>query len=156
MSTPAQFKAALLGLPVGTSANNLVQLDGSARLPAVDGSQLTNLEATLRYQTATLSYSGTVATDADEGSIFDLVATGDFTLANPANAQHGRKLEWRITASGADRQVTLDSKFRATSDSTVTFPFTIAQDTELILAVQYHSGRDIYTLIAFVPNNPIA
>ena len=28
---------------VGTSADNVVQLDGSARLPAVDGSQLTNL-----------------------------------------------------------------------------------------------------------------
>ena len=28
---------------IGTSANQLVQLDGSARLPAVDGSQLTNL-----------------------------------------------------------------------------------------------------------------
>jgi hypothetical protein len=32
-------------LNVGTSANNIVQLDGSARLPAVDGSQLTNLNA---------------------------------------------------------------------------------------------------------------
>lgn len=31
------------GLETGTGANNLVQLDGSARLPAVDGSQLTNL-----------------------------------------------------------------------------------------------------------------
>ena len=30
-------------LDVGTSANNVVQLDGSARLPAVDGSQLINL-----------------------------------------------------------------------------------------------------------------
>jgi hypothetical protein len=30
-------------LNVGTSANNIVQLDGSAQLPAVDGSQLTNL-----------------------------------------------------------------------------------------------------------------
>lgn len=30
-------------LNVGTAANNVVQLDGSARLPAVDGSQLTNL-----------------------------------------------------------------------------------------------------------------
>lgn len=30
-------------LNVGTGANNVVQLDGSARLPAVDGSQLTNL-----------------------------------------------------------------------------------------------------------------
>ena len=32
-------------LDVGTSANNVVQLDGSAKLPAVDGSQLTNIDA---------------------------------------------------------------------------------------------------------------
>ena len=32
-------------LDVGTTANKLVQLDGSARLPAVDGSQLTNVVA---------------------------------------------------------------------------------------------------------------
>ena len=31
---------------VGTSASNVVQLDGSARLPAVDGSQLTNINFT--------------------------------------------------------------------------------------------------------------
>lgn len=33
------------GLAVGTAANNLVQLDGSAKLPAVDGSQLTGITA---------------------------------------------------------------------------------------------------------------
>src|SRR6056300_1450803 len=33
-------------LNVGTSANNVVQLDGSSRLPAVDGSQLTNINYT--------------------------------------------------------------------------------------------------------------
>ena len=33
------------GLAVGTSANNLVQLDGSGALPAVDGSSLTGLSA---------------------------------------------------------------------------------------------------------------
>lgn len=32
-------------LNVGTGANNIVQLDGSSKLPAVDGSQLTNLVA---------------------------------------------------------------------------------------------------------------
>ncbi len=32
-------------LDVGTSANNVVQLDGTAKLPAVDGSQLTNIDA---------------------------------------------------------------------------------------------------------------
>lgn len=33
------------GLTVGIGANNLVQLDGSAKLPAVDGSQLTGLSS---------------------------------------------------------------------------------------------------------------
>ena len=32
-------------LDVGTSANNVVQLDSTAKLPAVDGSQLTNVSA---------------------------------------------------------------------------------------------------------------
>jgi hypothetical protein len=32
-----------LNVDVGTGANQIVQLDGSSRLPAVDGSQLTNL-----------------------------------------------------------------------------------------------------------------
>ena len=37
-------KTLTTGLTVGTAANNLVQLDGSAKLPAVDGSQLTGIE----------------------------------------------------------------------------------------------------------------
>ena len=32
-----------LGLTIGTSAGNVIVLDGSAKLPAVDGSQLTNI-----------------------------------------------------------------------------------------------------------------
>jgi hypothetical protein len=37
--------SATLNVDVGTSANKIVQLDGSAKLPAVDGSNLTNLPA---------------------------------------------------------------------------------------------------------------
>ena len=40
-----QIESAKEELDVGTSANNLVQLDSSSKLPAVDGSQLTNLPA---------------------------------------------------------------------------------------------------------------
>jgi hypothetical protein len=43
--TPATARTAL-GLEIGTTANKIVQLDGSARLPAVDGSQLTGVVAT--------------------------------------------------------------------------------------------------------------
>ena len=53
-------------LPVGTSANNIVQLDGSAKLPAVDGSQLTNIN------TSTNSTQVTSATDISGGSEADM------------------------------------------------------------------------------------
>lgn len=93
----------------GTSANDLVRLDGSARLPAVDGSQLTNVASTdfadqaeMEAATATdeavtpgrqhyhpghpkawitFNGTGTVAINADYGvaSITDN-GTGDYTV----------------------------------------------------------------------------
>jgi hypothetical protein len=53
------------GLGVGTSANNLVQLDGSSRLPAVDGSQLTNLtsSAALELITETVVSTGVASVE---------------------------------------------------------------------------------------------
>ncbi|HXF89529.1 MAG TPA: hypothetical protein VNK48_14330 [Xanthobacteraceae bacterium] len=53
-------------LNAGTSANNVVQLDGSAKLPAVDGSQLTNLPGRQRAYaeyTANASLSATIPLD---------------------------------------------------------------------------------------------
>ena len=44
-------------IPVGTAASNLVRLDGSARLPAVDGSLLTGLPASSTAQVGA-AYSG--------------------------------------------------------------------------------------------------
>jgi trimeric autotransporter adhesin len=49
-------------LTVGTAANDLVQLDSSARLPAVDGSQLTNLPGGGVTLTGEVTTSGSVAT----------------------------------------------------------------------------------------------
>jgi hypothetical protein len=63
-------------LDVGTSANNVVQLNGSAQLPAVDGSQLTGVTATVALNDITdvtitaaatgevLRYSGSAWVDA--------------------------------------------------------------------------------------------
>lgn len=43
LGTGLVFSGAALNIDVGSTANKIVQLDGSARLPAVDGSQLTNV-----------------------------------------------------------------------------------------------------------------
>ena len=42
-------------LDVGTAANNVVQLDANAKLPAVDGSQLTNMHYTYSAQTTSFN-----------------------------------------------------------------------------------------------------
>jgi len=56
-----------LNVDVGTGANQIVQLDGSSRLPAVDGSQLTNLPGASR-PTVTTDSSGTNSTISNPAS----------------------------------------------------------------------------------------
>ena len=80
-------------LDVGTSANNVVQLDGTAKLPAVDGSALTNVSAGKVLQVVNASI-GTVLTGTtampndntipqnDEG---DEILTASITPSNTAN-----------------------------------------------------------------------
>ena len=62
-SVAAQKTALSLGtaasLDVGTTASKVVQLDGSGKLPAVDGSQLTGLSGSGEVNTASNSASGT-------------------------------------------------------------------------------------------------
>jgi len=71
-------------IPIGTAPNNLVRLDGSARLPAVDGSLLTNLpKAWVNFNgtgTVAIRASGNVTsiTDNSAGNY-----TVNFTTAMP-------------------------------------------------------------------------
>jgi hypothetical protein len=71
---------------VGTSANNVVQLDGTARLPAVDGSQLTNLPTagypSLTSASPTSAY--TISTSTGFMEIYLLNPTVAITVNIPA------------------------------------------------------------------------
>jgi hypothetical protein len=55
------------GLAVGTAANNLIQLDAEAKLPAVDGSQLTNVVANIPSYLNTW-YVGSHGSDDNTGT----------------------------------------------------------------------------------------
>ena len=70
------------GLAVGTSANNLVQLNGSAELPAISGANLTNLPASgslilISTQTISTAVSAIQFTDVIDGTYdaYELVIT---------------------------------------------------------------------------------
>ncbi|WP_422358829.1 beta strand repeat-containing protein [Reichenbachiella sp.] len=97
-----------LAVNVGNAANQIVQLDGLARLPAVDGSQLTGVTATIGAGSVTtteiadgtidgVDIAGTTITDAnindvDFGKVtnvpvnLDIDATDDITTADVGNA----------------------------------------------------------------------
>lgn len=84
---------------VGTSANHVVQLDGSARLPAVDGSQLTNVAAATAVSATTATTANGVANNAvGNAGLADMVqatikgrqagsGTGDPEDLTPAQAR---------------------------------------------------------------------
>ena len=116
--TPTLGTAA--ALDVGTSATNVVQLDGSARLPAVDGSQLTNLPSgastlgALTDVTITgvangdaLIYNSTSG-DWENGTVSASVAAlndiGDVSAAAPNNgdviAYNSTSGDWEPVAQG--------------------------------------------------------
>ena len=74
---------------VGTAASNVVQLDGSARLPAVDGSQLTNLPAPVESDTLdSVTTRGSSTTNS--------VSTGHHTPSSAGSYDLGSTVaEWR-------------------------------------------------------------
>lgn len=73
-------------LPVGTGANQIVQLDGNAKLPAVDGSQLTGI-TTMRNQLFTSS--GTFTAPAGVTKVYLSMVAGGGGGGGTDNGQGG-------------------------------------------------------------------
>ena len=74
-------------LTPGTAAGDLVQLDGSGLLPAVDGSQLLNLPAPDLGGSITLANSNTFTITCDPSYFVSFTqASGYYTFDNPVDA----------------------------------------------------------------------
>ena len=118
-------------LDVGTSAGNVVQLDGSAKLPAVDGSALTNLSAPLPSVAASTSTSVSISVPTGSEAFHLLTPTGAcaVTLAAPTPTTHDGK---RVTIKNL-------------SANTVTITATIDGQSSFALENQYSA----ITLIAY-------
>jgi hypothetical protein len=128
--------------------------DGKLTLP-IDGDILdSNGTSVLGGSTTVVSssYSSTINTDAGAGDIFDITLTGNATLSNPTNPVNGKTLRWRITqdATGS-HTVALGNKFNIPSSATSPLPFSTTANKMDVLAATYHSGRDKWDIIAFVP-----
>lgn len=83
------------GLPIGTAANNLVRLDGSSRLPAVDGSQLTNIEAGIWKEIAVKTVSNAANLTFDNTEITDTYDIYRWIIVYAECHSAGTYLQWR-------------------------------------------------------------
>lgn len=101
---------------------------------------------------ASSSTSNTINTDAKTGDIFDITLNENTTLANPTNPVNGKTIRWRITQDSAgNRSVTLGNKFNIPSSASSLLPWSTSPNKMDVLAATYHSGRDKWDIIAFVP-----
>jgi hypothetical protein len=107
---------------VGTSAGNVVQLDGSARLPAVDGSQLTNLPApSVLYTYSAQSASFTAAA----GYHYSLnTSSSALTVTLPAVSTVSAGAAIRIKLKDATNGATLTPNGADTIDGLSSFSMT--------------------------------
>lgn len=117
-STLGLGSAALL--TAGTGASNAVQLDGSAKLPAIDGSQLLNLPNTNPAQIVT-SMPGTVAT---------VTATTPFDDTIPQNTEGTEVLSVTITPRSSSSKMRITVNILGSMDvATATYCAALFRDS---------------------------
>lgn len=103
--------------PISTATQTALDLKAALTVTSALDTRITALETPT---VSTLSYSATVTPDASVAKNFKLTMTGDAALAIPTNGATGNRLFLEITASGADRTLTLNGSYRLTTGTSAT------------------------------------
>ena len=92
--------------------------------------------------------SGTHVFDHASGIVQKANVTGNLTIAPPNDAAEGHRLELWLTASGADRTLSLNPAIDIPSDSGANFPKTMTSGLTYIIAFK-HNGT-VWELVSLV------
>jgi len=109
---------------VGTSANNVVQLDGTAKLPAVDGSQLTNLPggggSAPSVTVSSPSTDQTLSAPSGIEEVYIYTPSAAISVNLVAAATCGSGFKYQIKNRSTDA-ITIDPSGSETVDGSATF-----------------------------------
>lgn len=103
--------------PISTATQTALDLKAALIVTNALDSRVSTLESA---GVSTLTYSATVTPDANTAKSFKLTMTGDAALAIPNNGVEGTRLFIAVTASGADRTLTLNGSYRLTTGTSAT------------------------------------
>ncbi len=129
-------------LTLGTAASNLVQLDGSAKLPAVDGSQLTNMSSSVvLLSTATASSSASLSFASLITSSYDLYYVVFSEILTSGVASIGFKAS---TNNGSTYAATLaNQKAQITTGGSTAPTYTGATTTPVLILTATGSSQKV-------------
>ena len=119
---------------VGTSANNVVQLDGSSRLPAVDGSQLTNLPSSGGFSYTAITSASSPVTSSTGVHYGADSSGGAITFNLPALSGLSGGEEIRIKLNTAGNNLTITPNGSDTVEGAATYVMSIAKEAVTCVA----------------------
>jgi hypothetical protein len=136
-------------LYTGTGPNQIVQLDSSSRLPAVDGSQLTNISATATHAAtadyATLAGTASSAATADYAALAGTASTAAYaTNADMVDGLHASELGGLTTAEGDARYVLLGPETLQTTAFAISVESSASSGTGVYGKATGSSGVGVY------------
>lgn len=99
----------------------------------------------------TLTDAATVATDASLGRHFRVTLGADRTLGAPTNATDAQRVLWEITASGAQRTITLTTGSSGAFELTagISASTAIASGKTAFIAAIYSSSRARWSVLSY-------
>lgn len=97
-----------------------------------------------------LTDAATIATDASLCDHYRVTITADRTLGIPTNPTDAQRAIWEVTASGAQRQLTLTTGSSGAFELTVgtSTPVVIPSGKAAIIGAQYNTSRARWTVLA--------
>lgn len=130
----------------------------TAQQTALDGKTDTSVTSALDTRVVSLESPGilaltdaaTIATDAAAGKHFRVTITADRTLGVPTNPTDGMHRIWEVTASGANRNLTLTTGSSGAFELTtnITSPITILSGKTHFVGAIYNASRARWTVLA--------